>query len=307
MSLRIPRGYDRNRPYFKEVCEGVRPNSQAIPRTAYTGLPHVRIDEIAHDPIVIDAGTLVGVPTGTYTAAGTLVPAIIGTGSSNNFFSAAASQLHIKGSTDAASYWGLPDGTSGNLNVGVVKPLGVVYQPIYSFMLDQRFTNYKRVHSVGILTEYVIQIPITNDEENMIYEGDLVMLGSGRCHGQWTAWWSVDRQAGRYAKFVSSGTIAGSGNPVDFPFERLVGRCLKRTLLGTSSSCSQGDALTDVLSTFTISNAAKAEFSGLDKVQTVPGLAISGSGTKGIPAHLLGARADATNGSFYALTILIRL
>ena len=60
MALRIPRGYAVNRPYFREVSEGVRPNSQAAPRLPHTGLAHVRVDEVHHDPIVIDAGTIIG-------------------------------------------------------------------------------------------------------------------------------------------------------------------------------------------------------------------------------------------------------
>ena len=77
MALRIPRGYDTNRPPYSEICEGQRPTVQNVPLEAWTGLPPVRIDEHHHDPIVLDAGTLVGVATGAG-AAGKLFPAVWG-------------------------------------------------------------------------------------------------------------------------------------------------------------------------------------------------------------------------------------
>ena len=329
MALRIPRGYAVNRPYFREVSEGVRPNSQAAPRLPFTGLPHVRVDEVHHDPIVIDAGTLIGAVTGptgaiapyTTTITGYFGPAFIGGGAvvltgiqgqattgtpdssdgqgSAVGGSAAAQYLKVIGSTEGASTWGLWGATSGNIALGAILPIGVVSQPVYSSYLPTAFTNYKRQHSTPILTDYVIQIPATNDEEVLIDANQKVMLGSGTHYGiGCTDPYSTQKQAGRYARFAPEATRA---------MERVVGVCLKRTYLGQGgSSTSTGDRLADKLSDFTASSDLAAEFAGLERVQTVPGLTLSGAETKGVPTFLLGARADGRK-RYYALTILIRI
>lgn len=291
MAIRTPRGYARSRPYFREVCEGNRPNIQAAAKLPYTGLPHVRVDELAHDPIVLDPGTIIGVPTGSYVGSGTFVPAFISTGTL---------QLKIAGSAEAST-WALPTTTSGDITLGNIKPLGVVFAPAYSAILETTFSNYKRQHSVSFLTYYVIQIPATNSEEVLIEAGDLVMLGTGRHYGiGWSSPYTTHLMAGRYAKYSST---------ADFAVERIVGRCLKKLHLGTGgSSTTTGDLLSDTtpLSDFTASSALLAEFAGLDKVETVPGLGLSGAATKGVPAFLLGARADASK-KYWALTLLIRV
>lgn len=289
MAIRTPRGYERNRPYFQELCEGVRPNSQALPREVYTGLPHVRVDEHHHDPIVVDPGTIVGMITGgNAIGAGKLCPAVMGSG---------ALDTHTISGIGAANSWGLPAGAV-SLAVGRVKPLGIVYRPIYSFYLDAAYTNYKRVSSVGILTDYVVMLPASNADEVAIEAGDVVMLGRGKHYGiGLTTPHTTQKQAGRYAKLDTT---------LDDWMERTVGRCLKKTLLGNISGASAGDLLADNLSSFTAAASAVKEFGDIDMVQTVPGLGLSGSETKGIPAFLLGARADG-DGNVWALTMLIRL
>lgn len=313
MAIRTPRGYARNRPYFREVCEGNRPNIQAAVKLPYTGLPHVRVDELAFDPIVMDPGTIVGVITGLsfggYVGSGTLSPAFITTGSSAAggggtgglpWGPHGSGTLFIAGSTEAST-WSLPTSTSGTLQLGNVKPLGVIFAPVYHPILTTAFTNYKRQHSASFLTEYVIQVPATNVEEVAIQAGDVVMLGTGVCYGiGWASPFNAHLQAGRYAKYDSSVPLAA---------ERIVGRLLKKTLLGQGGSAtSVGDLLADAapLADFTASAELATEFNDLAKVETVPGLGLSGSGTKGVPAFLLGARADATK-RYWALTILIRL
>ena len=324
MALRIPRGYAVNRPYFREVCEGTRPNSQAAPRLPFTGLPHVRVDEVHHDPIVIDAGTLIGNivgPTGgggLTTITGAFVPAFIGGGpvvttgaagialtgtpvpGSDSLNGQAAENLQVIGSTEAATTWGLWGATSGNLKLGAVLPIGVVTQPVYSSYLPIAFTNYKRQHSMGFVTEYVIQVPATNEEEVLISPNDRVMLGSGTHYGIGvTDPYAAQKLAGRYARFAP-GAIRAQ--------ERIVGYCLKKTKLGSGgSSTATGDMLGSKLSDFTAAADLAAEFAGLERVQTVPGLAgLSGSETKGVPSFLLGARADGRK-EYWALTILIRI
>jgi len=295
MAMRIPRGYARNRPYFREVCEGARPNSQAVARLPYTGLPHVRVDDLTQDPFVFDPGTLVGIITGNNIGSGTFAPAMCSTGSA----ALPSGFLRIYGSTEAATAWGLPSSSSGQLNIGVIKPLGVIFAPTYHPILSTAFTNYKRQHSIAFLTEYVIQVPATNDEEVRIEAGDLVQVGSGNHYGiGCTSPFDTQKQAGRYAPYNSADVYAA---------ERIVGRCLKKTYLGWgNSSVATGDLLADSLSNFTASADVLAEWSGLDQVEPVPGLGLSGATTKGVPAFLLGARADSAK-RFYALTLLIRL
>lgn len=304
MAIRVPRGYEVQRPYYNELCEGVRPVAGATAREAWTGLAHTRVDEHHHDPIVLEPGTLVGISTtgagGIAGAAGKLVPALMGTGTA-----AFDGELDQVGS---ANTWGLPT-TSASTAVGVVKPVGVVYQPVYSFILNSLYTNYVRNTAVGVVTDYVIQVPVVNDEEAAIDAGDGVMLGSGTSHGIGVAasdQWSSTKLAGRYARVADAATILGDQDARDTIGERTVGRCLKKILLGTATGTTAGDTLADSLANFTISAEANTEFAQLNKVQTVPGLNLTGSGTKGIPGFYLGARADAS-GRFWGMTLLIRL
>jgi hypothetical protein len=307
MAMRIPRGYERNVPPYQELCEGVRPVDTAAPRTAYTGLPHVRIDKHHDDPIVLDPGTIVG--RVNWTGAGstllsTVVPAVLPTGTG---VAESSVVLRIKGSTEASESWNLPDGTSGDITVGLVKPIGIITQPIYSFKLQADFTNYKRNDNIGIVTDYVIMIPAINAEEHAIRDGDTVMLGSGDYYGAgWTGTTmsTTDLRAGRYARYNSDWEYAN---------ERVVGRCLKKIRIATTSTSTAGTKLNGDLDNVTLTTEATTEFQSLDKVQTVPGLGLSGSGTKGIPSFLLDATLDDGNNypgsvkSYWALILLIRL
>lgn len=299
MAIRVPRGFEVSRPYYNELCEGVRPVAGATAKEAWTGLAHTRVDEQHHDPIVLEPGTIVGMVTGgNALAAGKLVPAVLGTGYID------AGNLVQYGSSNV---WTLPT-TSGSAAVGRVKPLGVCYQPIYSFVLQSIYTNYTRNTAVGVVTDYVIQVPVVNSDEALIEPGDAVMLGTGKRHGiaftgpganaTFSTWGAGFHLAGRYAAVKTHSSF-------DDLHDRVVGRCLKKVLLGTTGSAA-GTMLADDLANFTISTEATTEYSQLAKIQTVPGLTLSGSGTKGIPGFFLGARADA-NGAYWGMTLLIRL
>lgn len=309
MAIRVPRGFEVARPYYNELCEGVRPVAGATAKEAWTGLALTRVDEQHHDPIVLEPGTLVGMVTGGNAIAdGKLVPAVMGTGSAD------AGNLIQYGTSNT---WTLPT-ASGDAAVGRVKPIGVCYQPIYSFILQSLYTNYTRNTAVGVVTDYVIQIPAVNTEEWDIEPGDAVMLGDGKRHGigfvgalandTFPTHAAGTHLAGRYAavkNFAASpySTLYGDSDLTD----RTVGRCLKRIKLGVGgSSTSTGDMLADKLTDFTIDAGATTEYAQLAKIQTVPGLPLSGSGTKGIPGFFLGARADA-NKEYWGLTLLIRL
>jgi hypothetical protein len=308
MPIRVPRGYEVSRPYYNELCEGVRPVAGALAKEAWTGLAHTRVDEQHHDPIVLEPGTLVGIVTGgNAVAAGRVVPALMGTGTNfdGNLIQVGASNV-----------WGLPS-TSGNHAVGVVKPIGVVYQPIYSFILQAAYTNYTRNTAVGVVTDYVIQVPAVNSDEWAIESGDRIMLGAGVRHGigfmppnpAFVSHTAGFHLAGRYAAVKSYQATTIAAPAVNFVDDRVVGRCLRKVRLGSDSAgaSAQGRVLADHLATFTIDAAFDSEMSFLSKIQTVPGLTgLTGTGTKGVPGYYLGARADAA-GVYWGLTMLIRL
>ncbi len=285
-SFRIPRGYSVNVPQYRELMEGVRPESSATPMEAWTGLPPVQIEELHHDPVVVMPGTFVGIATGG-TAAGKLFPAHGITGNITGRFS----------STD--STWGLltSDATwaAGTITAGPVLPLGVVYNPVYSFNLQEAFVNYKRNESVGVLTDYLIQIPAITSAERDIRVGEMVMINNtANEYGRAASLASIDNLMGRLKAWDNSAAT----------LKFVVGRCLGKVEFadGTGSTGTKLNAD----STWSLTTAGKAEFKGLDKVQTVPGLGLAGSGTKGVPAWLQEATAD-SNGKYYALNILVRL
>ena len=320
MAIRKPRGYSVNRPPFVEVCEGARPNIQALVLEAWTGLPIVRLDDHHNDPIVLDAGTIVGVATGTMGSTsieGTLMPAAWSSGISGSYSSSAWTMRFA--STDTT--WGFPGADKTDVNIGNVKPIGVVFQPIYSFYLQQYFTNYKRTESVGVVTDYVIQIPAITDDEHAIRAGDIVCVAPGQFDYGLSGSVTLNKLAGRFQRRaqilvdLAGGHRAGaallnvpSGAQVQHAAELdefIVGRCLKsfKFATGTASTKFQTDSNNGAT---TVTAAAKNEFVGLDKVQTVPGMALAGSGTGGVPGHLLGGYAD-SSGNYRALTILVRL
>lgn len=304
MAIRVPRGYSVSRPYYNELCEGVRPVVGSLAKEAWTGLAHVRIDELHHDPIVIEPGTLVGVVTGGASVGeGKIVPAVLGTGYAD------AGNLVQYG---ASNVWSLPT-ASGSASVGRVKPIGVCYQPIYSFNLQALYTNYTRNSAVGVVTDYVIQVPAVNSDEWLIEAGDAIMLGSGKRHGiafappaaSFPSHEAGFHLAGRYAAVKNYSALYNDMH------DRVVGRALRKVKLGSDSrgASAVGQTILDSINngTFSIDSAYDSEVAYISKTQTVPGLTgLTGSGTKGVPGFFLGAKADAS-GNFYGLTLLIRL
>lgn len=297
MAFRTPRGYEVNRPSYQELSQGIRPEASTVPMAAFTGLQPVRVDELHHDPIVIDAGTIVGIATGGV-ADGKLFPAHTQSG---------VTDLTLAAHSDGAS-WGLGTtdyvDSAATLTAGPVKPLGVVYQPIYSFMLQEQFTNYKRNENVGVVTDYLIQVPAQNEEERRIAAGDLVMVHkTAVAQGQVAA---DTASLGRYQAYYpgTAGELSANNTQTavrDQGF--LVGRCFQRILFATGTASTK---LSADFSNISLTTAGSAEFKGLDKVQTVPGLGLGGSGTAGTPAWLRDAVSDGS-GNYYALTMLIRL
>jgi hypothetical protein len=270
---------------------------------AWTGLPPVRIDDYAHDPIVLDAGTIVGIASGG-SAAGKLFPATPLTGD------AIITMWHH---SDGAT-WALPAAnvvaSLSAITGGPVKPLGMVFEPIYSFILQAAFHNYKRQENVGIVTDYLIQLPARNAQERAIKPGDKVMVNEvAKDYGfNVTASLSTmgtlqsydQRQQGAGALSASTAAHGDGG------LEYVVGTCFQNLLFASDSSASANALLDADIPNVSLTTAGAAEFKGLSRVQTVPGLNLAGSGTNGVPAWLTKARQSA-DGDFYALTILFRL
>ena len=305
MAFRTPRGYAVNRVPYQELSEGVRPEARAVPTEAWTGLPPVRVDEHHHDPIVIDAGTIVGIASGG-TASGAMFPAHAVTGS-----------IHLASTSDDHTNWGLTDqgtSTAVSLTNGPVAPLGIAYQPIYSFQLQNTFTNYKRNDNAGFVTDYLIQVPAITTREHDIQVGDLVAVtaagGDGAVPSALDDSTHVDAEYGRVGSLLTSAdNLIGrfqAYDPADDSGARMrfvVGRCLSVVSFASGSASTLYSSDTSNVS---LTTAGQSEFKGLDKVQTVPGLGVAGSGTKGVPGWLRAARSDAA-GNYVFLNILVRL
>lgn len=303
MAFRTPRGYAVNRPPYQELSEGVRPEHRAVPAEAWTGLPPVRVDEVHHDPIVIDAGTIVGIASGG-SASGKIFPAHAATGT-----------IHLAFTSDDHTNWSLTDQgaqTAEILTDGPVAPLGVCYQPIYSFMLQEVWTNYKRNDNVGFVTDYLIQVPAITTREHAIQYGDLVAVTSAGGDGSVpfaVGSDAVDAEYGRVGELTQVNELIGrferyypeSDNGARMRF--VIGRCVGVVQFATGTASTK---LADDYSNISLTTQGTAEFKGLDKVQTVPGLSVAGSGTSGTPGWLRDARSDAA-GNYVMLNILVRL
>jgi len=289
MAFRTPRGYAVNRPPYQEISEGIRPEAGTVPMEAYTGLAPVRVDKLHDDPIVLDAGTIVGIATGG-TAAGKIFPAHAVTGNITMHF-------QTSDNTD----WGLPAAdvttTAAAVTAGPVLPLGIVTMPVYSFFLQEQYTNYTRNVNVPIVTDYLIQIPVTTEEERLIAAGDLVQFNDVALLGEYGRLGSLADRANLLGRFKKWDGTAGTMNMV-------VGRCYQNIAFADGTASAGTVLYTDT--TQSLTTAGASEFKGLERVQTVDGLGNAGSGTAGTPSWLRSAVASSA-GTYNALTILVRL
>jgi hypothetical protein len=266
---------------------------------AYADLPPVRIDELSHDPIVLDAGTVVGIASGGL-ADGKLFPAWnSASGVATDIASGKNAMITMKHHSDGAT-WGLSASDvewEGHVwTDGPVKPLGMIYQPIYSFKLQATHPNYKRVDNVGLVTDYLIQIPARSAAERALAPGDIVMVVNGATFEYGTGLTAGADVLGTLEKWP------GAAGMLDF----VIGRVYKNLLFAADTGASVNETVDNDLANVALTDAGSAEFKGLERVQTVPGLGLAGSGTKGVPSWLLKAQAD-SSGNFHALTILVRL
>lgn len=314
MSIRIGRGYEKIHHPYQELYEGVRPSIQGLRAAKF--LPVAMLDKLHDDdPIVLLPGTFVGrmnsdSMVGASTALGdqeetarALLPA------STNLYKIQYSAFDsdfgvydIDGSTVSTAVSAA--GTSTGM-VQKIKPLGVITAPVYSDVLKDKYTNYKRDLMPSVLMgNYTVVIPAITNDEKSIEPGDLVRVAGSTTQ--------TDTGATHYA--VSKSTNTGAGVPGRLTTydpstvaeqalaDYVVGRCIDKYVVA------RGTAVTRLGSdSATLSNLnTDHQYNTLKKVQTVPGLGLSGSGTQGVPAMFEHAVSD-DSGDYFALVIKLDL
>jgi len=312
MAIRIGRGYDKTHHPYQELYEGVRPSIQGLKAANF--LPVAMLDKLHDDdPIVLLPGTFVGrLNTGTATAAISanvayanaeeaargLVPACWGAYSvtySQNDMDFATDDLD---STTAAAAVLVAEASAAT--VTGVRPIGVVTAPVYSNLLKTKYTNYSRDLMPSLLMgNYSVVIPAVTVGERAIEPGDLVRVdGDGGSAATWNPVTNV-ATANSPGRLVAWDGAVASANYV-------VGRCVDKYRVGTVGGALNA-TVKSLISTGTLSNQnADHQFNTLKRVQTVPGLGLSGSGTQGIPAMFEHATIDGS-GDFFALVIKVDL
>lgn len=338
-NLRVPRGYARRHPAYQEVMEGKRPTLKWLKAAAY--LP-IQIEPRQDDPIVIPAGTFVGIvndggavpSSGSYLLGGGLSSTPTGV-YAYNMTPAASSNYTI---TYTSADWdttfltpgvvdldtnavilssagaGASTATVGGVGTGLgIKPLGIVYNDIYASWLSSQYINYSRQPNIGLLMrDQVIQVPCRDVNEWSIEPGDIVCVaGWDQASLTWdpTATPSASNCVGRLRRLADYAPVAGATvlHAVrDFGrmTEHVVGRCVRKVLVSQyTTSASPGRLLSSITSSIATSNV-NFEFRPGGRVQTVPGLGLQGSGTLGIPGHLVNCRDDGS-GKFWALEIAV--
>ena len=309
MAIRTGRGYGKIHHPYQELYEGVRPSIQGL--RAANFLPVAMLDKLHDDdPIVLLPGTFVGrlntaasaVSTAsTYTnaeeAARAVVPACwgdytvtYGTHDTDFVTDAIDSDPAASGATAGAS----------TATVSDVKPIGVLTAPVYSNLLKTKYTNYSRDLMPSVLMgNYSIVIPAVTVNERAIEPGDIVRVdGNGGTAATWipTANSPLANSPGRL--------VAWDGNTGSAGY--VVGRCVDKYRVGTIGSTLNA-TVKGQIGTATVTNQnTDQQFNTLKKVQTVPGLGLSGSGTQGIPAMFEHATIDGS-GDFFALVIKVDL
>lgn len=320
--LRIPRGYGVFHVPYNETQEGRRPTFQNVHAAKF--LPIAKVDEHKHDPIVLLPGTFVGrlaadatgIPD-AYRSSRPLVPAC----------PRSYTVTYTDTDVDADGHWGggtpdldSTDGTdkvsatgASSDSVPATKPLGVVYRPIYASFLADRFNNYERNYftTSWLAWGQNFEVPAMTSNERAIEIGDLVCLDvtatpswNPKGAPQTTTVGRLQRLEAAMAAWVTGATEAEIEGAIDL-LEYVVGRCVGKHKIVSQSSTSAGQTLVAALSADNVDEStlnSALDYDKLKKVQTVPGLDLAGSGTKGIPGYFRYATADA-NGDFWALEI----
>lgn len=331
-NYRIPRGYAVRHPQYQEIMEGQRPTIKDL--TAAPFLPVAEIEPRHDDPIVIPAGTWVGIvgadgasayDTGSLTSlARYLVPACAEaytlTYTSNDISDTFGTNGYVLDldAWDAVARTGSAVTAAGasSMKVGTgsvgVKPIGIVFQDVYASWLADAHVNYERQPNISLLTrDYVVQVPAITENEKAIQPGELVMMdGYGDTSMTWNPGTS-NTGAMRVGHLISlhdqSAALTNiTGNAAQGQFaarisDYVVGRCLRKILVAEYSSATINTTLSANVSSLSRSNVS-TEFADAGRVQTVPGLSLQGSGLKGVPAWARTATADSA-GRFWVLEI----
>ena len=299
MAPRIPRGYAVYHKGVMEIFEGRRPSlSDLSTLLPAPWLPVSRVDQVHDDPQVIPAGTCVGrINTTDHTdiyAAVTaskrtdyLVPAWAGTGEYTLTYGANDLSYETPDIDDYPTV--VASAGTSTLDIPAVKPLGIVTQDLYASHMADTWTNYIRQHMVTFLSwGYVLMMPVRTASEASLQVGDLVQVeDNGDSDSSWNPA-AATNIVGRYKPWESG------DNP-----EFKVGRVLEKLTLANQTASSANQLLSAALTASNVDTVHN--FGGMNKVQTVPGLGLSGSGTQGIPRAMLNAVAQSQK--FYALLI----
>lgn len=301
MAARIPRTHAVYHKGLEELMEGQRPTLDFLGNLRPAPwLPVSRVDDVHDDPQVIPAGTVVGRINVTdhadiYNAATAakrtsyLVPAFASTGEYTLTYTANDVSYETP---DIDNYPTVVSAAGvSTLDVPQVKPLGIATQDFYASHLADTYTNYDRQSMVAFLSwGHVVIVAARTPSEASLQIGDLVQVeDNGDSASTWTPQ-AATNIVGRMKEWESG------DNP-----EFKIGRVIEKITLATQPSSVANQLLSAGISS---SNYAAAHnFSDLDKVQTVPGLGLSGSGTAGIPRAMLAAVAQSQ--VWYALVISI--
>ena len=289
MAPRIPRGYAAYHKPVQEIMEGQRPSLDGLGNLLPAPwLPVYRVDTVHDDPQVIPAGTIVGRINTTdhsdsyeaVTAAlrtSFLVPASASTGE----YTLTYGQNDIDYLTPDIDGYPTVVATAeaSAISIPAVKPLGIATQDLYASHMATTWTNYERQHMVTFLSYgYVIMIPVMTASEDSLQIGDLVQVEDN--DGAANTW-----RPASYLNSVGRYKLWESGDNPEFK----VGRVLEKIALGTQTSSVASQRLSAAITASNVTTSTVHDFSGLGKVQTVPGLGLSGSGTLGIPRSMLAA------------------
>jgi len=269
MTNRIPRGYERNSNltrHYLEISKGERPALELKPAQY---LP-VRVqDQYLNDWVVVSAGTIVAVdPSGDLVWANGGIATTI-TYTANDI------GLTVNVNTNGHDSYVTSAGASAS---GLLpnKPIGVAPYDYYQ-NLNQgydtlnpggltKYTNYQIQDKVAIVCDYLVELPVRTDTSAPGANDSSGVINAGDL--------VQPNTNGAFVRWEESAAAgARSGNPI----EQIVGRCIQRSLVTVADN--------------------------LDKVQTVPGLGLSGSATSGYPQHLY----DYDNSDNYASKVLIQL
>lgn len=305
MALRQPKRYENLRPAYNELSEGQRPTFNRYPIIPYHRLPIFDMDNKQEWPIVLPAGTVIGLksdggatgPSGcSGTSDGSVVPAV------TNFMAypgAGATSYVNVGSTHTS------DETDFNMSIAgwqaPVYPIGVTFKPHYAFNprsqdvnasinADARtlYTNNKMEHAISFVTEWVIEIPARTPFEHSIRPGDTVIpstylhWNNDQTVGSYTlgsagTFMALDSLAtssftgGLFANASTSGALISEvGNAVLRSFilgNLIMGKCLGVTLLGSHVSATQGTFLSTSLTNGQFTRAPRTLVPSTDGAQ----------------------------------------